>query len=474
MQQLQNKSPNVLVLGDLILDHYVIGDSHRISPEAPVPVVDVSGERYSLGGSGNVVNNLLSLGSRVHLVSAVGDDAAGCELREMLGRLGVDCAGIAIDDQKQTSRKTRVVVAHQQVIRLDQETTAAIAATTEDALLQAIHNHHERFDAVLISDYNKGVVTPSLCRAVIRFARQNSIPVLVDPKGTDGSKYRGATVLTPNRNEAYGLTGIPVRDECSVQEVGQRLRNELDLQYAVITLSEQGMVVCGDEMTRIRSTARDVYDVSGAGDTVLAVMSYALACGVPVTEAAELANAAAGVVVGKSGAATVTWNEIEEQRRGQSQRSRAVVQSVEQIVEIAHQMRQSGKRVVFTNGCFDLLHRGHLEVLRQSRQFGDVLIVGVNSDASIRRIKGAQRPIVSQQDRVALLAALEFVDHVVVFDDDSSYDLIHRIRPHVLTKGGDYTHSEVVGWDAADEVRLISLVEDRSTSQTIGRIKDAA
>jgi D-beta-D-heptose 7-phosphate kinase/D-beta-D-heptose 1-phosphate adenosyltransferase len=427
-----------------------------------------------LGGSGNVVNNLLSLGARVHPVSAIGDDAAGRELTQMLARLGVDCEGIVIDGQKQTSRKTRVVVAHQQVVRLDQETTAGIDTATEDTLLHAILHSQKRFDAVLISDYNKGVVTPTLCQAIIQFARQNSIPVLVDPKGTDGSKYRGATVLTPNRNEAYGLTGIQVRDDSSVREAGQRLREELDLQYAVITLSEQGMAVCGEEMTRIRSTARDVYDVSGAGDTVLAVLSYALACGIPVTEAAELANAAAGVVVGKSGAATVTWEEIEEQRRGRSQCSRAVVQSVEQIAGIASRLRQSGKRIVFTNGCFDLLHRGHLEVLRQSRRLGDVLIVGVNSDASIRRIKGPQRPIVNQQDRVALLAALEFVDYVVVFDEDSVYDLISRVRPHVLAKGADYTHGEVVGWDVADEVRLIPLVADRSTSQTIGRIQDAA
>jgi D-beta-D-heptose 7-phosphate kinase/D-beta-D-heptose 1-phosphate adenosyltransferase len=203
-------------------------------------------------------------------------------------------------------------------------------------------------------------------------------------------------------------------------------------------------------------------------------MSYALACGSHMTDAAEWANAAAGVVVGKSGAATVTWDEIDEHRCGRSASSRNVVQSVAQIGELSRLLRRSGKRVVFTNGCFDLLHRGHLEVLRQSRKFGDVLIVGLNSDASIRRIKGPQRPVVNQEDRVALLAALECVDYVVLFDDDSVYDLVHRIRPHVLTKGGDYAPNEVVGWDGADEVQLISLVEDRSTTKTIGRIKEAA
>jgi D-beta-D-heptose 7-phosphate kinase/D-beta-D-heptose 1-phosphate adenosyltransferase len=315
MQHLMKKSPTMLVLGDLILDHYVLGASHRISPEAPVPVVEVRGERFSLGGSGNVVNNLLSLGARVFPVSAVGNDVAGRKLQQMLCELGIVCDGIEVDDQKQTSRKTRVVVAHQQMIRLDQETTAAVSATAESGLLRAIDNYHERFDAVVVSDYNKGVVTPSLCQAVIRIARQRSIPVLVDPKGTDGSKYRGATVLTPNKNEACGLTGIALREMRGVGDIGQRLRKELDLGYAVITLSEQGMVVCGDEMTHIRSTAREVYDVSGAGDTVLAVMSFALACGISITEAAGLANAAAGVVVGKSGAATVTWDEIEQQRQ---------------------------------------------------------------------------------------------------------------------------------------------------------------
>jgi D-beta-D-heptose 7-phosphate kinase/D-beta-D-heptose 1-phosphate adenosyltransferase len=474
MHRLLKRSPRILVVGDLIADHYVMGDSHRISPEAPVPIVQIKCEKTTLGGSGNVVNNLLALGAQVLPVSAVGDDTAGHALREMLEQRGIPCAGILIEPGKQTSRKTRVVVAHQQVVRLDQETTTPICPDTEAGLLRAISDEPGKFDAVLISDYDKGVVTPSLCQAVIAYAHGNCIPVLVDPKGKDGRKYRGATVLTPNRTETRVLTGMRVDDDQSLQAAGAQLRREFDVQYAVITLSEEGLAVCGDRLTRIRAAAKEVYDVSGAGDTVLAVMGYALASQLPILDAARLANLAAGIAVSKSGAATVTWEEIEAQQYSSWQGPRQVVRSQLEMETIAAQLRSSGRRLVFTNGCFDILHRGHVEYLKASRECGDVLIVAVNTDASIRRIKGPGRPMVGEHDRVALLAALRDVDYVVMFDEDTPYNLIRRLQPHVITKGADYERHEVVGNDLVEEVRLIPLVADRSTTQTIRRIKEAA
>ncbi len=478
MIRLAEHNPRLLVVGDLIVDHYVMGEIHRISPEAPVPIVQVRRERNALGGTGNVISNLLALGATVVPASVVGNDSGGRQLLDMLDQRGVSLDGILVEKDKRTSRKTRVVVGQQQVVRLDDETTLPIASRTEANLIRVISHQRDPFDAIVISDYNKGVVTPAMCRAVIAYAHRNSIPVLVDPKGTDGDKYHGATVMTPNRGEAYGLTGVRVSDDSSLRAVGARLRQQFDLEYAVITLSDEGLAVCGEQMTRIHATAKEVYDVSGAGDTVLAVLSYGLACGIPIAEASRLANLAAGVVVSKSGTATVTWEEIARQQQQHSdsgcERSEKPIVSAEDIDRVARQLRASGKRIVFTNGCFDILHRGHVEYLRASRALGDVLVVGVNSDASIRRIKGPGRPVIGEEDRVAMLIAIRDVDYVIPFHEDTPYDLIRRLQPHVITKGADYERHEVVGNELVDEVRLIPLVGDRSTSRTIQRIREAA
>jgi D-beta-D-heptose 7-phosphate kinase / D-beta-D-heptose 1-phosphate adenosyltransferase len=474
MHQLRNRTPHILVLGDVMLDHYLIGGCHRISPEAPVPVVAVQKESVSLGGAGNVVKNLLALGARVSVLTAVGDDPSGRELRDLLQACGASPAGVVIEPHRQTPRKTRVVVAHHQVVRYDRETTAPIQAETERALCAAVCSQPAPPDAVLISDYAKGVVTPALCQTLIAYGRQHAIPVLVDPKGADGSKYRGATLLTPNRREAIELTGLPIDDEVTLQQAGAKLRRDLALDFAVITLSEEGLAVFDNGMTRIRSAAKEVYDVSGAGDTVLAALGFGLACGLSLCEAATVANTAAGIVVGKFGSATVTLDEIEAEQRLCSAGRDGAIQTADEIEHTARLLRSRGQRIVFTNGCFDLLHRGHVEYLRASRRCGDVLIVGLNSDRSVRRLKGPQRPFVAEEDRAAILAALQDVDYVVLFDEDTPYELIRRIRPDVLTKGADYHREEVVGHELVSDVRLIPLVQGRSTSRTIDRIQQAA
>lgn len=472
MRRLKNCSPRVLVVGDVMLDHYLVGGCSRISPEAPVPVVDVKRETTSLGGSGNVVNNLLALGAQVTPAAVIGDDDCGCEVLQMLRERGLPTHGVIVESGRTTPKKTRVVVAHQQVVRFDRESAAPIDAATEAALEAAVLTG--AYDAVVISDYNKGLVTPGFCRRVIAFAQARGIPVLVDPKGRSGEKYRGATLITPNKREAAELTGLAIRDDADLLAAGEKLRRELDLQYAIITLSEDGIAIFDGGLTKIQAAAKEVYDVSGAGDTVLAVLGFALACGESITEAASLANTAAGIVVGKFGSATVTLAEIEEERFAAAGGYEQAIQSADEIEETAQRLRSAGRKVVFTNGCFDLLHRGHIEYLQASRACGDVLIVGLNTDACLKRLKGPSRPIVPEDDRAAILAALACVDYVVPFDEDTPYELIRRVRPDVLTKGADYTREQVVGHDLVADVRLISLVQGRSTTRTIERIRRAA
>ena len=468
MKRLRECSPRVLVVGDLMIDHYLQGSSDRVSPEAPVPVVEVRKESTSLGGAGNVIKNLLALGATVSGASVIGDDSSGKEILGILTAQGVDVSGIVHDSTRETSRKTRVVVANQQVVRFDRETKSPISADSEARLLAATESRLHEFDIVLLSDYNKGVLTPRVTQRLITAARKHNILVLVDPKGSDYSKYRGATLVTPNKKEASELTGIPITDDATLLQAIRQLKNQLDLTHALITLSEEGMAVYTNELTRIRALAKEVYDVSGAGDTVIATLAFCLASRLTIVEAAEIANRAAAVVVGKFGSATASWDEI------LGDGSDSSIKTAAELEVIAAGLRQEGRRVVFTNGCFDLLHRGHVEYLKDSRACGDLLIVGLNSDASVTRLKGPERPLTCQEDRAAILAALRCVDYVVVFDQDTPYELIARLKPHVLTKGADYKREEVVGHDLVEDVRLIAFHEGRSTLQTITQIRKVA
>lgn len=472
---LKHATPGILVVGDLMVDHYLAGSARRISPEAPVPVVEIGHEYETLGGAGNVTRNLLAFGARVVVASAIGDDATGYEVTDMLRKRGLSTDAIVVQAGRRTSRKTRVIVTQQQVVRFDRESRQPIDGKTEAALLAAIERQADGIDLVLLSDYDKGVLTPSFTQAVIRWARRRSLPVLVDPKGIDYGKYRGATLITPNKKEAAELTGIAIVGEETLREAGESLQRKLGIPHVVITLSEDGMAIFDGRMTRIATVARDVYDVTGAGDTVLAMLGFCLACQVPLQQAARYANSAAAVVVGKPGSATTTFDEIHDYQRIASPHTiSAPVASFDSIEREARRLRERGETIVFTNGCFDLLHRGHVEYLQASRACGDRLIVGINSDASVRRLKGPERPVVPEEDRAHILAALACVDYVVVFEEDTPYELIQRVRPDILTKGEDYADKQVVGRDIAREVRLISFVKGRSTSTTISRIRHAA
>jgi len=472
MKILKNFSPNILVIGDLMIDHYLWGSCERISPEAPVQVVDIAKETTVLGGAGNVINNLKVLGAKVSVGSVIGDDDNGIELVDMLKKIGVDTNNIITLQGRKTSKKSRVIASSQQVLRYDKESKEDISKTASDEIINSLKETVSDYDAVVLSDYGKGVLSQDLCQGIIKLCNKESVKVLVDPKGSDYSKYRGAYLLTPNKKEAITATSIDIKDKESLKKALLKLKQECDLAISLITLSEDGIATYDNEMKIFPTVAKEVYDVTGAGDTVIASIAFALSAGKSIDEAAAFANLAAGVVVGKIGSATVTLDEIEEYEASlHKSTSDAHIKSFEDINAIVERYRKNGKKIVFTNGCFDILHVGHVKYLQEAKSFGDVLIVGLNSDASVKRLKGESRPINIAQDRAYLLAALEAVDFVVPFEDDTPYELIKMIKPDTLVKGGDYEGKDVVGTEFARELKLVDFVDGKSTTMTIKKIQ---
>jgi D-beta-D-heptose 7-phosphate kinase/D-beta-D-heptose 1-phosphate adenosyltransferase len=466
----------VVVVGDATLDAYVIGEVERISPEAPVPVLAVEREEFMLGGAANVAKSLVALGARASLCTAIGNDADGALFRGEAVNLGIPSAGILADRERLTTRKTRIVARHQQVIRLDRETVASLSPALEKRLCARVVAAVRKADALILSDYAKGVLTPAVCRAAIGAA--DGKPVVVDPKGLPWQVYRGATVIKPNLREAAAFAGARLAGVADVAAVAQRMTDELDVAHALITRGQAGMLLASrargaaGALLEIPARPRELMDVTGAGDVVAATVALALAAGAEIEEAAWLANLAAGVKVGKFGAATVSGQEILAELGAKSARSREKVATRAQAAELAARLRAQGRSVVFTNGCFDILHLGHVRYLERSRALGEALIVGVNTDASVRRLKGPGRPLQSEHDRAQILASLECVDAVVLFDEETPLQLIRALRPDVLTKGADYkTKQGVVGWDAVQawggRVELVPLVEGRSTTSLV-------
>jgi len=469
---IKQKKPNILVIGDLMIDHYLWGNCERISPEAPVQVVDIQKETTTLGGAGNVINNLKSLGATVTVLSVVGNDEVSNELKKMLDKTGA-ISYLLEEENRKTSKKSRIMASNSQVVRYDNESKNDISLKTEQKLLEKFNEEFEQYDVILFSDYGKGVLTDSLTKKLLHLATEKDKKVLVDPKGNDYSKYSGAYLLTPNKSEAQLATNIKINDESSLQDALVKLKNVASLDVSLITLSEDGIAVLNDnKVTKKPTVAREVYDVTGAGDTVLASLGFSLSLGQDIYESIEFANLAAGVVVGKLGSATVTLDEIEEYKTSLNKSTIEMhIKSFEEIEKISNRLRNSGKKIVFTNGCFDILHRGHVSYLDVAKSFGDVLILGLNSDLSVRKLKGESRPINTQDDRAYILSALESVDYVVVFGEETPYDLIKKVQPDILVKGGDYEGKVVVGSDIAKEVKLVEFVDGKSTTKTIGKIQ---
>ena len=472
MQALKKANPNILVIGDLMIDHYLWGSAERISPEAPVQVVDIAKESSVLGGAGNVINNLISLGATVNVASVVGDDEIAKELTIMLKSIGVKTEGLITQAGRKTSKKSRVIAANQQILRYDKESKETIASNSVSKIIKAIEKDLFVTDMIILSDYGKGVISDELSQAVITLANSKNIKVLVDPKGTDYSKYRGAHMLTPNKKEASEATQIEIKDDDSLKEALLSLKKQCNLERSMITLSEDGIAIYDGTVKRFPTVAQEVFDVTGAGDTVIASIAFGLSAGLSIEETARFSNLAAGVVVGKVGSATVTLDEIEiyESKLHQSN-SDAHIKCFEDIDRIVKHAKEQGQRVVFTNGCFDILHVGHVKYLQEAKSFGDILIVGLNSDASVRELKGPTRPVNIEDDRAYILAALDAVDYVVKFSDETPHDLIKMIAPDVLVKGGDYEGKEVVGTEFSKVLKLVDFVDGKSTTKTIEKIQ---
>ena len=472
MIDLQEKSPKILVIGDLMIDHYLWGSCERISPEAPVQVINVGDESVVLGGAGNVINNLNALGAQVDVISVIGNCETSDQLKALLANIKVSTKYLITQNKRVTSKKTRIISSQQQVVRYDHESTDEISDESQKSILASFEKLVSNYDAVLLSDYGKGVLTIKLTQSLITIANKNNKKVLVDPKGLDYSKYRGSYLLTPNKKEASEATKINITDDASLTKAITQLKTEYDLDVSLITLSEQGVAIYDNKLRVHPTVSREVFDVTGAGDTVLASLGFALACGYKIDAAVEFANLAAGVVVGKIGSAIATLNEIIEYESSlKKSTSDEHIKTFDEIASLSKELRARGKKIIFTNGCFDILHIGHVRYLETAKSYGDILILGLNSDRSVTSIKGKGRPINIQLDRAYMLAALEAVDYVVVFDEDTPYDLIKAVKPDVLVKGSDYEGKKVVGQDIADELKLVEFVDGKSTTKTIEKIR---
>ena len=460
----------IAVIGDFMIDHYLWGKSSRISPEAPVPVVEIEKEEDRLGGAGNVVNNLIALNANVYPIGVLGKNSY--RVLNILKKLNLDTSAMFIDDSRKSIIKSRIIAANSQVIRYDKESKEPISKEFEDKIYSALFSQIDKIKIVILSDYAKGVLTPALTQKIINLCNSKNIKLIIDPK-SDFKKYKGAYLITPNRAELKAATGIEICDAESLKKAAWKLKKQLNLQNLIVTLSEDGMALFSKDYTKIPTIAQEVFDVTGAGDTVVAALAYYLSKKDSLTEAMHFANAAAAVVVGKVGSATVTLNEIKEYEKRLDNSVDYKIVDFNEIKEISKDLKSAGKKIVFTNGCFDILHLGHVKYLQKARALGDKLIVGLNSNESVSRLKGSSRPINDQYDRAYLLASLEVVDYVVIFNEDTPYELIKTIQPDILVKGADYKDKEVVGSDIAKELKLIDFVDGKSTTSIIERINCA-
>jgi D-beta-D-heptose 7-phosphate kinase / D-beta-D-heptose 1-phosphate adenosyltransferase len=467
----------ILVIGDLMLDRYFWGVVDRISPEAPVPVVRLNHKSHAAGGAANVATNLTALGCGVTVVGIVGADQDGEQLLELMRSAGIETKSVFSISDRPTTCKTRILDARQQMMRLDVEHIMELSVELKQRLVSEIEAHMPGCSAIILSDYGKGLLSDSVCQSVIRHARKLSIPTFADPKGAHYKKYVGCHVISPNRMELATAVSGEYHDLAGLLEKGERLRSDLRIGHLVVTLGELGIALLDASGThRFPALAREVFDVSGAGDTVIATISAALAAGLDLHESIRLANLAAGIVIGKLGTVPISKDELLAgiASHGQTyQLQGEKICSLETLLKQVAHWRIAGQRVAFTNGCFDLFHVGHLALLEQAKREGDRLIVALNTDRSVRALKRAGRPIISEDARARLLAALPCVDAVVLFDDDTPLNLIRAVQPNVLVKGGDYTEEEVVGANEmkawGGKVVLIPLIEGSSTTTILER-----
>ena len=451
----------VLIVGDVMLDKYISGDVSRISPEASIPVVKVKKENYVLGGAGNVASNIISLGAKCVLVSSIGDDKEGVLLKKLLKNKGIKSKLTIV--KKPTIVKTRII-GTQQLLRVDYENTDEIHSSE---LLKAVRKEVKNCDIVIISDYAKGVITKKLVEEIVS---STNVPIIADPKHSEISYYRGVSIITPNESESYSLSLQNV--DVPLVRVAKILEEELNCK-TLITRAEKGLSLLKDDnLVDIPTVAQEVYDVSGAGDTVISVLALAISSGASLEESAIIANHAAGIVVSKFGTATVSKNELLSKFEEEDTK----IKTFDEIVNIRKKLKKTCKKVVFTNGCFDILHVGHVKLLRKAKAFGDVLILGLNTDKSIERLKGPERPIIKENERAEMLAALEIVDYIVFFNEDTPVEIVKKIKPNIHVKGGDYKKNDMPETRFVEKyggkVEILPLVKGFSTTNIIEKIKN--
>jgi D-beta-D-heptose 7-phosphate kinase/D-beta-D-heptose 1-phosphate adenosyltransferase len=464
----------VLVVGDLMLDQYIWGSVERISPEAPVPILNPGRKATRAGGAGNVALNLAGLGLDVIVAGYSGDDEHGEQLLQLLQEGGADTSAMTMLSDRPTITKTRVLAGHQHVLRVDTEDLSDIDATDRDRLFKAIIAKLP-VDAIILSDYAKGALTLRLCQRLTEVARESGTPVLVDPKAADFSKYSGASVLTPNLNELARAAGSQAREIDYLIEAARTLVDQIGLQFLIVTRGADGMTLVDKDRTiHSPAKAREVFDVSGAGDTVIASIAAAMLGKLDYTDMLHMANMAAGFVVGRVGTVAIGKNSLMRALHAEEQALSESVYRLDELLLLVEDWRNREQSIVFTNGCFDIVHAGHVTFLHKAAREGDKLIVGINTDASVRALKGDMRPINGEDDRACIIAALAAVDAVILFDEETPLELIKTLSPDVLVKGSDYRKEEVVGASEVESyggrVVLVPIVQGKSTSDLVRKI----
>ncbi|HYW35431.1 MAG TPA: D-glycero-beta-D-manno-heptose 1-phosphate adenylyltransferase [Balneolaceae bacterium] len=464
---------NVIVIGDLMLDKYITGEVTRVSPEAPVPVVQLADEKQTLGGAGNVALNLCGLGISVDLISVIGNDVQGEIIKNMFVENELSQEHISVSPVKPTITKTRIVGEHQQIVRVDREDRKDVRSEIEQKLTADFNDaiQDDAVDAVIISDYAKGTITDKLCKYVIEESNDKNIPVLVDPKGKNFDKYKNATILIPNEKELSLASHREFKDEKTFRKTSVQIRDALNLKDLVVTLGERGILHFARDYTRHISTrAREAYDVSGAGDTVIALVTAGLISYLPIDESLELANMAAGYVVSKTGTHPMSYAELNDLIHRRVASSQKIFYNGE-IKNRLHFWQNNKQKIVFTNGCFDIIHTGHIHLLEKAKEHGDKLVVGINTDESVRMLKGDDRPVNNLEDRIRILESITYVDAIIPFSEATPLRLIQKIQPDVLVKGADYEESEIVGAKEVKarggEIVRIPLIDGKSTSRLI-------
>ncbi len=470
-------SARVLVIGDVMLDRFVYGTVERISPEGPIPILRIERDKAMLGGAGNVLRNVCALGAEAIFLSVVGDDPAGRDIRALFAEVGQAEPRFVTEPGRTTSIKERYIAGGQQLLRADRETVAGLSEATARALVGGALTAVSEAATLVLSDYGKGVLEPRTLSVIIDQARDAGLSIVVDPKGQDYGVYRGAHVVTPNRRELQAATGLPVASDQEIESACRALIERCGISAVLATRSEQGMTLASEDggVWHLPAETREVFDVSGAGDTVVAVLGAALAAGMDLEQGARLANVAAGIVVAKVGTAVAYPGELLHSLHSTDlAAAESKVLGGDSLIETLERWRQSGYTVGFTNGCFDLLHPGHISLLNQARAACDRLVVGLNSDASVKRLKGTDRPVQTEASRAAVLASIGNVDAVAIFGEDTPMRLIETIRPDVLVKGADYSLDQVVGGDLVTSyggrVLLAELVQGQSTTGTIKKL----